>query len=118
MTDRSVGSRRRWRSRLGGSPTLTRKEIERDAAAQVGVSGDPLEQPPAKPVFEHDAEPREGTVQPAPTTPEPGPRPAGVRGWLRELVSPEPADVRRRRLEAEAAAELGLDRPHDQAVGF
>lgn len=28
--------------------------------------------------------------------------------WLRELFRPEPADVRRQRIEAEAAAELGL----------
>lgn len=30
-----------------------------------------------------------------------------VGGWLRELFRPEPADVRRRRIEAEAAAEVG-----------
>lgn len=34
-------------------------------------------------------------------------RPAGIGGWLRELFRPEPADVRRQRIEAEAEAELG-----------
>jgi hypothetical protein len=29
-----------------------------------------------------------------------------IGGWLRELFRPEPADVRRQRIEAEAAAEL------------
>ncbi len=31
-----------------------------------------------------------------------------IGGWLREVFRPEPADVRRQRIEAEAAAELGL----------
>ncbi|MDQ3642311.1 MAG: hypothetical protein M3450_12815 [Actinomycetota bacterium] len=31
-----------------------------------------------------------------------------IGGWLRELFRPEPAEVRRQRIEAEAAAELGL----------
>jgi hypothetical protein len=36
-------------------------------------------------------------------------RPVGrVAGWLRELFRPEPPDARRQRIEAEAAAELGL----------
>jgi hypothetical protein len=35
-------------------------------------------------------------------------RPGRIGGWLRELFRPEPADVRRQRIEAEAAAELGL----------
>ena len=36
-------------------------------------------------------------------------RPSGrIGGWLRELFRPEPADVRRQRIEAEAAAELRL----------
>ena len=35
-------------------------------------------------------------------------RSGGIGGWLRELFRPEPADVRRARIEAEAAAELGL----------
>ena len=34
-----------------------------------------------------------------------------IGGWLRELFRPEPADVRRQRIEAEAAAELGLTTP-------
>ena len=34
-------------------------------------------------------------------------RPGRIGGWLRELFRPEPADVRRQRIEAEAAAELG-----------
>ena len=34
------------------------------------------------------------------------PRRAGITGWVRELFRPEPADVRRQRIEAEAAAEL------------
>ena len=39
-------------------------------------------------------------------------RPSGrIGGWLRELFRPEPADVRRQRIEAEAAAELGLTNP-------
>lgn len=41
--------------------------------------------------------------------------PLRVRRWLRELVSEEPPEVRRRRLEAEAAAQIGLtDRARDQ----
>jgi hypothetical protein len=42
-------------------------------------------------------------------------RSGGIGGWLRELLHPEPADVRRRRIEAEAAAELGwtdAEQPH------
>lgn len=35
-------------------------------------------------------------------------RSGGVGGWLRELFRPEPPNVRRQRIEAEAAAELGL----------
>jgi hypothetical protein len=35
-------------------------------------------------------------------------RGGGIAGWLRELFRPEPADVRRRRIEAEAAAQLGF----------
>ncbi len=35
-------------------------------------------------------------------------RSGGIARWLRELFRPEPADVRRARIEAEAAAELGL----------
>lgn len=35
-------------------------------------------------------------------------RPGRIGGWLRELFRPEPADVRRQRIEAEAAAQLGL----------
>ena len=31
-----------------------------------------------------------------------------IGAWLRESFRPEPADVRRQRIEAEAAAELGL----------
>ena len=31
-----------------------------------------------------------------------------IGGWVRELFRPEPADLRRQRIEAEAAAELGL----------
>ena len=34
-----------------------------------------------------------------------------IGGWLRELFRPEPAEVRRQRIEAEAAAELGLNTP-------
>lgn len=30
----------------------------------------------------------------------------GIRGWLRAFFRSEPADVRRQRIEAEAAAEL------------
>ena len=42
--------------------------------------------------------------------------PLRVGRWLRDLVSQEPADVRRRRLEAEAEAELGLtSQPREQA---
>ena len=37
-----------------------------------------------------------------------------IGGWLRELFRPEPADVRRERIEAEAAAELGLTTPHPE----
>ena len=45
----------------------------------------------------------------APSRPDgEGTRIARVRAWARDLVRPEPADVRRRRIEAEAAAELGL----------
>ncbi len=32
--------------------------------------------------------------------------PRGIVGWVRELFRSEPADVRRQRIEAEAAAEL------------
>ena len=42
----------------------------------------------------------------------PRPRRSSVAGWLRDLISPEPADERRRRIEAEAAAELGLNGEH------
>ena len=42
----------------------------------------------------------------------PRPRRSSVRGWLRDLISPEPAEERRRRIEAEAAAELGLNGEH------
>jgi len=38
-------------------------------------------------------------------------RPGRIGGWLRELFRPEPAHVRRQRIEAEAAAELGLTNP-------
>ena len=34
-----------------------------------------------------------------------------IGSWLRELFRPEPADVRRQRIEAEAAAELRLSTP-------
>lgn len=34
-------------------------------------------------------------------------RSGGIGGWLRELFRPEPADVRRQRIQAEAEAELG-----------
>ncbi len=34
-------------------------------------------------------------------------RSGGIGGWLREMFRPEPADVRRQRIEAEAEAELG-----------
>ncbi len=34
-----------------------------------------------------------------------------IGGWLRELFRPEPAEVRRQRIEAEAAAELALTTP-------
>jgi hypothetical protein len=34
-----------------------------------------------------------------------------IVGWLRELFRPEPPDVRRQRIEAEAAEELGLTTP-------
>ena len=42
-----------------------------------------------------------------------------IGGWLRELFRPEPADVRRQRIEAEAAAELGLTSPeqYEHAAG-
>ena len=36
------------------------------------------------------------------------PRSGRIGSWLRELFRPEPADVRRQRIEAGAAAELGL----------
>ena len=36
-----------------------------------------------------------------------------IGGWLRELFRPEPADVRRQRIEAEAAAELSLTTPQE-----
>ena len=42
----------------------------------------------------------------------PGPRRSSVAGWLRDLISSEPAEERRRRIEAEAAAELGLSGEH------
>ena len=46
-------------------------------------------------------------------------RPGRIGGWLRELFRPEPADVRRQRIEAEAAAELGLtnSQQYEQAAG-
>ena len=44
--------------------------------------------------------------EPAATSDEP--RSGRVVGWLRELFLPEPADARRQRIEAEAAAVLGL----------
>ncbi|HEX2118038.1 MAG TPA: hypothetical protein VHF91_02550 [Acidimicrobiales bacterium] len=34
--------------------------------------------------------------------------PVRLGRWVRDVVSPEPSDVRRRRIESEAAAELGL----------
>lgn len=34
-------------------------------------------------------------------------RSGSIGGWLRELFRSEPADVRRRRIETEAEAELG-----------
>jgi hypothetical protein len=100
---------------------MTREEIERDAAAQVGVSGEVVEQRSTEPA-EKVVEPETGEQPVAehadPATPATRPRSDGIRGWFRELVSPEPADVRRQRLEAEAAAQLGLDKQHDQAAGF
>ena len=42
-----------------------------------------------------------------------------IGGWLRELLRPEPADVRRQRIEAEAAAELArtTQRQPEHAAG-
>jgi hypothetical protein len=40
-----------------------------------------------------------------------GRRSGRIVGWLRELFRPEPAEARRQRIEAEAAAELGLNTP-------
>ncbi len=101
---------RGWISRLGAGPTLSREDIERDAAATLGVPVDLLGQP-ASPASEPEAE--EHSV---PVARGGDRRPGRVPGWLRDLVSPEPADVRRQRLEAEAAAELGFSDHAEHAV--
>jgi GMP synthase PP-ATPase subunit len=89
----------RWRALLTPVPTLSREEIERDAAEQLGVPVDLLGETPA-PVPGHEVRRSRGRLT----------------AWLRDAVSPEPATVRRQRLEAEAAAELGLhDGPEQQA---
>ncbi len=88
----STGSR--WQHLLTPSPVPSREDIRRDAAARMGV---PVELVDDSPTTDK-------------STPETGgSRPSGrLAGWLRGLLSPEPAAARRQRIEAEAAAELGL----------
>jgi hypothetical protein len=93
--------RARWLARLGAGPTMTREDIERDAAAQLGVPVGFLGQSEDT-AAEHDT----GDQGVAITRAER--RPGRIAGRLRALVSPEPADVRRQRIEAEAAAQLGV----------
>ena len=95
---RTRGSR--WRSVLASPPAPSRQELERDAAAQLGVPADLLGGTGAG-----------GEATEARPAPSRGGRPRGrLAGWWRDLVSPEPAEARRQRIEAEAEAELG---PHD-----
>ncbi|MDQ4068548.1 MAG: hypothetical protein M3203_03585, partial [Actinomycetota bacterium] len=75
----------RWRSLLTTPHTPTREEIERDAAAHIGVPVDLV-----------------GGERPEGPAPEPaGPSPAATRtdrprgrltGWWRDLVAPEPTE--------------------------
>ncbi|HEX2047122.1 MAG TPA: hypothetical protein VHF27_05115 [Acidimicrobiales bacterium] len=88
----------RWRRLLAPEPVPSLEEIERDAAARLGVPADLVGGSPRT----ERATARVGG----------GRRPGRLTRWARELLSPEPEAARRRRLEAEAAAELGLhDRP-------
>ncbi len=92
----------RWRRLLAPAPVPSREDIERDAAARLGV-------PVGLVAGSPDTDRSTGPAGPR--------RPGRLTGWLRELVSPEPAAARRQRLEAEAAAELGLHDRAEQPVG-
>ena len=86
---------RGWRSLFSKPRTPTPEEIAREAATRLGVPVDLVGGTPA------------GAS--APAAAEPADRRRGrLAGWWHDLVSPEPAAARRQRLEAEAAAELGL----------
>ena len=94
----SAGSR--WRRLLAPSPVPSREDIRRDAAARMGVPVGLVDDSPVR----HQASAETGDIR----------RPGRLAGWLRGLLSPEPAAARRQRIEAEAAAELGLHHGPDQ----
>ena len=92
----------RWRSLLAPAPIESREDIERDAAARLGVPLEVLTTAPAPDVPEVPA----AAAAPA--------RRGRLGGWLRNLVEAESPEARRQRFEAEAAAEVGLDDRQEQ----
>ena len=111
-------TRPRWLSRVGGEPSMTREDIRRDAAAKLGVPVGLLEpSTETRDAGTADAGPDQRDV--IETHGQNRRRHRSLVGWLRNLVLTEPADARRQRLEAQAAAELGLARRHqsEQPVG-
>ncbi|MDP8936865.1 MAG: hypothetical protein M3O23_03915 [Actinomycetota bacterium] len=88
---------------------MSRHEIEREAAAELGIQAQ-LDDEPSEPAPR--PEPEEIAISGAEER-----RPRRGVGWIRDLLEGESAAARRERLEREAAAELGVhDRP-EQPVG-
>lgn len=109
---------------LRGEPALSREDIERDAAAQLGLNAnEPVT--PAPPEAEADvaeADVAEADVAQAEVeevaeeaaAPKGAPRSRRLAGWLRRSGGAERPEERRARLEREAAAVLGLDDRREQ----
>ncbi len=100
----------RWAKLFGGQEGFSREALEQEAAAEIGAlqrPGDGSEQEQPAPATPNEATPAE--VRPAEAAPAAHPR---RNPWsrVRQILSDEPADVRRERLEREAAEELRLTR--------
>ncbi len=105
----------RWAKLFGGyRDRVSREDLEREAAAEIGA----LERPIAESEQAVEVTPveAEATADGPLDDPIEASEPAGhrpVNAWsrrFREILSDEPAEVRRERLEREAAEELRLNR--------
>ena len=108
INDTGRSRRSKWLSAVTGPQSrASRDEIERDAAAELGIQTPTADRP-----VEAASEQEPDEIAPAGRDQR---RPPRVVGWVRSLVDVESTEARRQRVEREAAAELGVhDRPGER----